>query len=465
MTILKADEGSFTATVPVIVVGGGASGMCAALAATDAGAEVVVLERDSLPAGSTALSSGMIPAAGTRLQKAAGVDDDREIFAADIMAKAGGLADPGIVAAISAAAAPTVDWLVEKHRVDLELVGGFLYPGHSRLRMHAPPDRDGATLMAFLLSAVEAAGIDVLIDAHVTNLFADEDGRVRGVRLSRPDGSGEDIACDALVLACCGFGGNKEMVRRHLPEMADALYFGHPGNQGDGIAWGTALGAEARHMTAYQGHASVAHPHSILISWALMGEGAIQINRQGRRFSNEHQGYSEQSLAVLAEDDHLAWNIFDQRLHRLGLDFGDYRQAETAGAIRSGATAEDLATELGLPARAVSETIAGVERYADGLEHCPFGRDFTTKPALRPPYFGVRVTGALFHTQGGLRTDHQARVLRPDASPLPNLFAGGGTACGVSGPHVWGYLSGNGLLTATTLGRLAGTAAADLIGE
>ena len=172
MTILKADEGSFTATVPVIVVGGGASGMCAALAATDAGAEVVVLERDSLPAGSTALSSGMIPAAGTRLQKAAGVDDDREIFAADIMAKAGGLADPGIVAAISAAAAPTVDWLVEKHRVDLELVGGFLYPGHSRLRMHAPPDRDGATLMAFLLSAVEAAGIDVLIDAHVTNLFA-----------------------------------------------------------------------------------------------------------------------------------------------------------------------------------------------------------------------------------------------------------------------------------------------------
>ena len=72
----------------------------------------------------------------------------------------------------------------------------------------------------------------------------------------------------------------------------------------------------------------------------------------------------------------------------------------------------------------------------------------------------MKVTGSLFHTQGGLVVNAQARVLREDGSPFPNLFAGGGAACGVSGSADWGYLSGNGLLTAVTLGRLGGAVAA-----
>ena len=87
----------------------------------------------------------------------------------------------------------------------------------------------------------------------------------------------------------------------------------------------------------------------------------------------------------------------------------------------------------------------------------PFGRDFTSKPKLEPPYYGIKVTGTLFHTQGGLVVDESARVL-----PLPNVFAGGGAARGVSGAHVWGYLSGNGLLSAVALGRVAGESAARL---
>src|SRR5829696_6159868 len=77
----------------------------------------------------------------------------------------------------------------------------------------------------------------------------------------------------------------------------------------------------------------------------------------------------------------------------------------------------------------------------------------------RAPLHAVRVTGALFHTQGGLVVDRSARVLRGDGRPLPNLFAAGGAACGVSGATAAGYLSGNGLLTAITLGRLSGAAA------
>ncbi|MDX2225081.1 MAG: FAD-binding protein, partial [Rhodospirillaceae bacterium] len=93
----------------------------------------------------------------------------------------------------------------------------------------------------------------------------------------------------------------------------------------------------------------------------------------------------------------------------------------------------------------------------------PFGRDFTKGKVLTPPFKAVKVSGALFHTQGGLVVDKDARVLRPDKRPLPNLFAGGGAARGISGPGNSGYLAGNGLLAATALGRLAGRAAARLV--
>ena len=79
---------------------------------------------------------------------------------------------------------------------------------------------------------------------------------------------------------------------------------------------------------------------------------------------------------------------------------------------------------------------------------------------LEPPFRAVKVTGALFHTQGGLAIDGTGRVKRRDGGLFPNLFAAGGAAAGVSGSTAAGYLSGNGLLTATVLGRAAGQAAA-----
>jgi fumarate reductase flavoprotein subunit len=462
MSVLPATGIVFDATVPVAIVGGGACGLVAALAAHDAGAASLVLERDPLPGGSTALSSGFIPAAGTRFQRARGIDDSATLFAADIERKAKGLADPVLVETVSAAGAPALEWLADRHGLPFVLIEGFLYPGHSRLRMHAHPDKTGAALMGALRQAADHAGIDVMTSARVTDLYADPDGGVRGFTIERPDGSRERIGCGALVLACDGFGGNKAMVRRHIPEMAAALYFGHAGNQGDAVLWGEALGAATRDMGAYQGHGSVAHPHGVLITWALMMEGGIQVNAAGHRFSNEHQGYSEQAVAVLAQPGAVAWNLYDARLHALGRDFEDYRQADAAGAVRRADDLAGLAALTGLPADALAETLDAIARYHGAGARDSFGRDFTTKPPITPPYHAVKVTGALFHTQGGLAIDRTARVLRQDATALPNLFAGGGAARGVSGPAVWGYLSGNGLLTAVTLGRIAGAEAARL---
>ena len=462
MSVVFTAACEFDTRFPVVVAGAGACGLVAALAARDAGAEVLVLERDAAPSGSTALSSGFIPAAGTRWQRAAGVTDSPARMAADIRRKNHDEADPRIVAAVCATAGETLEWLADRHAVPFVLVEGFLYPGHTAPRMHAVPAKTGSALLTALLRACASAGVEILCSAHVTQIIATPGGRVLSVGFTRPDGSRETVGCDALILATSGFGGNAAMVRAQLPAIAEAPYFGHAGNQGDAIRWGEALGAAVRDLSSYQGHGSVATPHGLLLTWALMMEGGIQVNAHGERFANEHGGYSEQCLPVLRQPGGCVWNVFDERLHRLGMEFDDYRAALAAGAIRSAPDVAALAATCNLPGAALARTLDDVARYAANAAADPYGRDFTNKPTLVAPYRAARVTGALFHTQGGLEVDAQARVLRRDGTPLPNLFAGGGAARGVSGAHVWGYLSGNGLLTAVTLGRAAGATAAAL---
>jgi fumarate reductase flavoprotein subunit len=144
--------------------------------------------------------------------------------------------------------------------------------------------------------------------------------------------------------------------------------------------------------------------------------------------------------------------------------FDDYRDALGAGAVIEAADIENLAFATGLPLEPLIATIDAVAAMVDGAPDL-FGRDFTGKAPLAPPYRAAKVTGALFHTQGGLVIDQDARVLHEDGTPFPNLFAGGGAARGISGPGADGYLAGNGLLTATTLGKVAGRACARLLGD
>jgi len=431
--------------VPVAIVGAGACGLTAALTLRDAGIDCVLLERDARSRGSTALSSGFIPAAGTAVQRAAGVlDDSPARFAHDIRAKAHGRAAPHLVAAYTEAIGPALDRLGSQHGIRFELLQGFVYPGHSALRMHAVPERTGAALVGALDAAALRAGALQVHEARVHELWCDAEDGVVGVAFARPDGRVEHVACDVLLLACNGFGGNPAMVRELLPEMRDAVFAGHAGNDGSAIAWGRALGARLADLGGYQGHGSWAVPQGALISWALMTEGGVQVNAEGRRFHDETQGYSEASVHVLAQPGRIAWNVFDDRLLTLGRTFPDFVGAEAAGAVRDAADAAALAALIGCDGAVLAGTLAGTRLVA--------------------PYHAIKVTGALFHTQGGLDVDAGCRVLRADGGPFPNLLAAGGAARGVSGDAVWGYLSGNGLLSAVAGGAIAARTATQLLG-
>jgi len=213
-------------------------------------------------------------------------------------------------------------------------------------------------------------------------------------------------------------------------------------------------------MAAYQSHGSVAHPHGTLLTWAVISLGGYQVNFEGKRFVNEYHGYSEHALDVLKQEEGAAIEIFDQRIYDTVIEYEDFKQCLEMGAIKKFESIEDLAVSFRLPVEKMIRTHEEYQRAAGGEAQDPLGRKEFEKP-LNPPYFGVKVTGALFHTQGGLKVNHRGQVIRMDDSPIPNLYAGGGTAVGFSGKAgPKGYLSANGLLAALVLGKIAGEDAA-----
>ena len=455
--VLSSEQAQFTDRAEVAIVGAGACGLCAALAARDGGADVLLIERDEVPRGTTAMSIGLIPAANTRFQRDRGIVDSVENFVGDILKRNEGKTDVARVHHIARESGPTIEWLVDAHAIPLSLQNE-LYAGHSLYRMHGTVGCTGGEVMDALYAAAKKAGVRFALETTAETIFADASGKIAGVRAVTKDAR-RDIACGALILASSGFAANREMVAKHIPEMAKAGAYCHPGAQGDAVRWGEGLGAALADLTSYQSHGGLMVDRPASVPWAHILRGGIQVNATGRRFSDETANYAERAHDILAQPGGFAWSIFDQQIEESLANFMPYVDFLKIGKVLTADSAEQLVMITGLPP-ALIDTLREVADVAAGKIKDPLGRNFCDAKPLSPPFKAVKVTGSLYHTQGGLEVDEHGRVLRADRTPFPNLFAGGGAARGISGPGCAGYLGGNGLLTASVYGRLAGTAAA-----
>lgn len=454
---------AFEYVIPVLVIGGGACGCIAALSARDAGAQVLLVEQDERPMGSTGMSQGLICAAGTKAQAALGIEDSADTFFADIIAKTRGQTDPALARAIADHAGPTVDWMVETLDLPWQLDTGFRPAyGNSTFRVHGWRGHGGQDMVDLLHRRLDDAGVDVLLGAKLVAVHADETGRVHGVTLERPDGAQELVGCETLILACGGFAANHAMVAQHMPDVSHARNNGHEGSQGTSIVVGETLGAAVGDMGAYQGYAMLAEPQGIPVPPGVPVEGGVLVNTQGQRFTNEVEDIAGMVHPVLAQPGDHVWVVFDQRIESVTDYIPEMQQLIALNAAKKADTPEELAALIGVPADALAATLAQAHAAQASGQPDAQGRVWGDDKPPVAPYRAVKVVGAIFHTQGGLQIDGQARVLRGDGTPLPNLFAGGGAARSVSGPAHWGYLPAMGLATAVTFGRLAGLGAAAL---
>ena len=432
-----------------VIVGAGAAGLLAALRADDLGAEVALLDSFDGERSNLWASSGLFSAAGTRFQAAAGVEDGPARWADDIRRKTAGAVDEAILANVTGRSADVAHFLADRIGLALHLNAGLTMPGHTAPRLHSTPESSGRELSELLLRAVrQRPGITFMARTEVVALLR-EGGRVRGVRTR----AGAEVIGRQVLLASGGFASNAAMIAEHAPEIVGAINIGRGANDGWAVQQGAALGGELMLMDSYQGQGHTMPDGSGRLGPGLTSCGAIVVNADGNRFADESMGPSEFGACVLAQPGRWAVELFDHRIHRLATELSTYRAVFATGAVKAADTIAGIAEACQIPIDGLQQTMDHYHAVVAGAPD-PFGRRIALH-ALTPPFMAARVTGALAHTQGGLRVDRAARVLRRDGTAIAGLLAAGGAAASISGHGAAGYLPGNGLGHAFALGLIA----------
>jgi fumarate reductase flavoprotein subunit len=443
----------------VIVIGGGAAGWAAALAAVESGMLVTLLEKLAESGGSSALSGGCLALAGTDLQAAQGVADSPELLFKDLCEVGQGINDAALVRTYCDVQLETYAWLKQagvRFSPVIETASGQSVP-----RVHTV---DPADMVRALKAAAERSGqVDYRPGQAAAELVTDAAGKVTGVTLA----GGETIAAaKAVIIASGGFARNPDLLDRYAPHYAEAVIVAGAGSQGDGLRMATDLGAGLCDMDYVKGTFGK-HPTDETNDHSLQAvyKGAIAVNQDGQRFVDESISYKLLGDAVMAQPWHTAYQIMDQGIFDTGddrvriLDFG--RRLEE-GLFYVGETLEDLAAQIEIAPEVLAATVARYNGYVEAGHDPEFGRRHLVHQhgALRrietPPFYSYPSTAVIFGTYCGLMIDPGARVLRADGSAIEGLFAAGEVTGGFHGAA---YMTGSALGKAVVFGRIAGTEA------
>ena len=426
----------------IVVVGAGGCGLAAALAAAEKGASVLVLEKSDKPGGGTALSSRSLRAAGTRFQRAEGIKDEPARYAEEILQRNQGQSDPDLTKRLAEESSRVVERLADIAGIDFQ-IRKYAF-GHGADRSHSwKADR---TIIDFMMDAVRRhANICLRFSTPVVRLKIEPDGSVGGVITEQ-----EMIAARRVILATGGFAASRKLLEQYIPKAANIPFPGHFGSTGDGLKMAQEAGAVLENMGAFQPFPTFIASHKLEVPTNIAMMGAIVVDGKGKRFANESHYPGGLGAKMLELPGKQAFEVFDERIYK-GLEAG-LAPVVAAGLLKKADNARDLAGQLGADPMGLEETIRDYNNNAGGKD--AFGRAVSTP--LGVPLYGVKVWVAMFHTQGGFQVNSDAQVLRADGSVIPNLYAGGGVATGVSGPGPEGYLPGNGQLASLGLGRIAG---------
>ena len=485
----------------IVIVGAGGAGMTAAIAAANEGRDVVIVESQAMVGGNSVRATGGMNAAKTPAQdenefnEAAGVEktletaasewadneaitalantvaeqwaayqanpegyfDSVELMELDTLIGGHGINDPALVEALCSNSADAIDWLAEQ---GIELTSVSSFGGASVKRIHRPVDSEGKTIsvgsymIPLLQSKCEELGVEILLNTTANKILTDADGAAVGIEATDKNGAAVTVNAKAVILATGGFGANLDMVVEYKPDLAGFMTTNAPGAQGQGIDMAVAIGAGTVDMDQIQIHPTVEANTAALITEGLRGDGAILVNAEGNRFTDEVGTRDVVSAAEIAQTGSYSWLVIAQAMVDASSVIQGYIKN---GYTVSGETYEELAEAMGVDAAAFAATM---EKWnaavAAGVDE-EFGRTSFANPLDTAPYYAIKVTAGIHHTMGGLTINPQTQVLAGDGTVIDGLYAAGEVTGGVHGGN---RLGGNAVADFTVFGRIAGEQAA-----
>lgn len=440
----------------LVVIGAGAAGMTAAITAHDAGVKVIVLEKQPITGGNSMLAAGGMNAAETKFQQAKGIKDSVDLMYQDTMKGGKNTNDPELVRILAKNSAASVDWLTSIG-ADISDVGRMA--GASANRTHRPTG--GAAVGAHIANVLKKNAMDrkmdVRVNSKVVKIMVDKQGRVSGVQVQGKHSGLYTIKAKAVVLTAGGFSNNPDQVAYYRPEFRGMTTSNQPGATGDGMALGDEAGGELKDMKEIQIHPTVAAGSRILITEAVRGNGAILVNREGKRFVNELTTRDKASEATLAQTGKSAFLVFDEGIRKSLKQIDGYFHLEL---VKEGATPQQLATVLGVPPEVLAQTIETYNKSVDAKNDTEFKRPDLPRALRTAKYYAIEVKPGVHYTMGGLKITPNAQVVAKNGKPMPGFFAAGEVTGGVHGAN---RLGGNSISETITFGRIAGASAVKLV--
>ena len=434
----------------IVVIGAGGAGMTAALEAMQKGAKnVVVLEKMPITGGNTVRATGGLNAAGTKYQEAEGIKDSVELFIEDTLKGGKNLNDKDLVRVMAENSKAAVDWINDIGG-DLAVVGQF--GGASVKRIHRPSDTSavGPMLVKTLTAKLNEMGVPVFVDTRAEKIEVDTDGKITGVKAVDKDGKEFTITTKAVILATGGFGANQEMVVKYNPNLAGFSTTNHGGASGDGINMALGVDAALVDMDQIQTHPTVNPNTSTMYTEAVRGNGAILINKEGKRFVNELETRDKVSAAILKQTDKESYLLFDQAVRESLSAIEKYIKE---GIVVEANTVEELASKIGVDAEGLKKTLEDYASYQASKTDAEFGRASMELPLTQAPYYAALSVPAIHHTMGGVKINTSTEVLKEDGSVIPGLYAAGEVTGGIHGGN---RLGGNAVTDIVVFGRIAG---------
>ena len=448
-----AEKTAETLDCDVVIVGAGGAGLTAAVRATQAGAKVLVLEKMPFVGGNSLKASGGMNCADTKFQAALDITDSGvPQFIEDTMNGGHGINDLALVTTMAENSAEAVDWL-ESIGAPLPKVAATGGTVHKYL--HSPEDGSpvGEYLVAKLDEEAKKNGIEVMLNTTATEILMDG-GAAVGVKAE--DAAHEyTINAKAVVLATGGFGANFDLMCSFNPSLANAVTTNHPGATGDGILMAEAVGAATVDMDQIQLHPTVYQATSMLVSEKMRSLGAILVNQDGVRFTNDLATRDAVSNAELEQPGGYAWIIFDQNLVDNNKSAAKYIEQ---GMAVTGDTYEALAEAMNVDAEAFVKTMETWNAAVASGEDAEFGRNNGMDADLSTaPFYAIQIAPGIHHTMGGIRINTNTEVIDTDGNIIPGLYAAGETTGGVHGGN---RIGGNAVCDFVVFGRIAGAQAA-----
>lgn len=442
----------------VVVVGSGGTGLTAALSALAAGQRVLVLEKMPITGGNTQLAAGGMNAAETRPQAARKIADSWKTMFDDTMKGGQNRNNPELVEILARQSSGSIDWLLAQG-ADMNGIGRMA--GASVDRTHRPVAGDavGHNIVHALRQQAIKQRLDIRIGCQVLKILQAPNGRVTGVLARNKYGELFSVQASAVVLAAGGFSANLARVAAYRPAYAGFSSTNQPGATGDGMDLGAAVGGELIDMDQIQIHPTQAAGSKILITEAVRGNGAILVNREGKRFVNELTTRDAASAAVLKQPGGSAFLIFDTALRKSLKQIEGYYHLEL---VREGATPAALAAAISVDAKALEQTLDTYNGFQAARNDAEFKRPDMPRALKTGPFVALEIRPGIHYTMGGLRIDARTRVLRADRTPIAGLFAGGEVAGGVHGAN---RLGGNSISETITFGRIAAAQASAYVKE